>query len=182
MGAKKTAKSSKASSKKSSPAKKSGPAKKSAGHPMEGKKAPTFELSDSDGTRVALSQLIGKKNLVLYFYPRDMTPGCTIEACSFRDNIDAIRRLGAQVVGVSGDSPESHRKVHRQACAQLHVTRGCRQRDRQTLRRVQDEVSVRAAVHGNRAEHVRDRSRGRGAQGVPEGQGERPYGGSDRGA
>src|SRR5205807_5327200 len=97
MVAKKTAKTSKASSKTSSkspsPTKESGSAKKSAGHPMEGKKAPAFELSDSDGTRVALSQLIGKKTLVLYFYPRDMTPGCTIEACSFRDNIDAIRRL-----------------------------------------------------------------------------------------
>ena len=80
------------------------------GHPLEGKKAPSFELSDSDGKRIALKDLIGSKNLVLYFYPRDMTPGCTIEACSFRDNIDGIRRLGAQVVGVSGDSSESHRK------------------------------------------------------------------------
>src|SRR6267378_4036576 len=106
MGAKKTAKTSKASSQ----AKKSGSAKKSAGHPMEGKKAPAFELSDSDGTRVALGQLIGKKSLVLYFYPRDMTPGCTIEACSFRDNNDRLIALGAQVVGISADSSASHTK------------------------------------------------------------------------
>lgn len=97
------------------PEKKSGDEKKSAAassaaHPLEGKKAPPFELPDAAGKPVALSGLLGKKNLVLYFYPKDMTPGCTTEACSFRDNIDAIRRLGAEVVGISGDSSDSHQK------------------------------------------------------------------------
>ena len=77
---------------------------------LEGTKAPLFELPDESGKKVALRDLIGKKNLILYFYPKDMTPGCTTEACSFRDNIEGIRRLGAQVVGVSGDSPGSHQK------------------------------------------------------------------------
>lgn len=77
---------------------------------LEGAKAPTFELPDESGKRVALKDLVGKKNLILYFYPKDMTPGCTTEACSFRDNIEGIRRLGAQVIGISGDSSASHQK------------------------------------------------------------------------
>src|ERR1700720_2623315 len=83
---------------------------KSASAALEGKKAPAFALSDADGKTVALKQLIGANNLVLYFYPKDMTPGCTIEACSFRDNSSRLRALGAQVVGVSADSPASHVK------------------------------------------------------------------------
>jgi thioredoxin-dependent peroxiredoxin len=77
---------------------------------LEGKKAPAFSLLDSAGRTVRLADLIGTKNLVLYFYPKDMTPGCTTEACSFRDNSDALRAAGARVVGVSADSPESHTK------------------------------------------------------------------------
>src|ERR1700735_2886006 len=72
---------------------------------LEGSKAPQFELTDASGTKVSLKTLLGKKNLILYFYPKDMTPGCTTEACSFRDNIEGIRRLGAQVIGISGDRP-----------------------------------------------------------------------------
>jgi thioredoxin-dependent peroxiredoxin len=94
-----------------SPAKtKSVAAKTNAEPSLEGSKAPAFELADEAGKQVALKDLIGKKNLILYFYPKDMTPGCTTEACSFRDNIEGIRRLGAQVVGISGDSSASHQK------------------------------------------------------------------------
>jgi peroxiredoxin Q/BCP len=81
-----------------------------AGGSLEGTKAPLFAIADESGTKVSLKDLIGKKNLILYFYPKDMTPGCTTEACSFRDNIEGIRRLGAQVVGISGDSSTSHQK------------------------------------------------------------------------
>jgi len=80
------------------------------GPSLEGSKAPAFELPDQSGKTVALKDLIGKKNLILYFYPKDMTPGCTTEACSFRDNIGAISKVGAQVVGISGDSSASHQK------------------------------------------------------------------------
>ncbi|HKV54224.1 MAG TPA: thioredoxin-dependent thiol peroxidase [Candidatus Binataceae bacterium] len=73
-------------------------------------KAPDFELLDQDGKPNSLKQLISRGNVVLYFYPKDMTPGCTTEACSFRDNLDRVRAAGAQVIGVSADTPASHQK------------------------------------------------------------------------
>ena len=83
---------------------------KSSSVALEGKKAPAFSLSDADGNTVALKDLLGANNLVLYFYPKDMTPGCTIEACSFRDHNDRLAALGATVVGISADSSTSHTK------------------------------------------------------------------------
>ena len=85
-------------------------AAKKTGASLEGKKAPAFQLADANGKTVALKDLLGANHLVLYFYPKDMTPGCTIEACSFRDNNDRVTALGAQVVGISGDSSASHTK------------------------------------------------------------------------
>lgn len=79
-------------------------------HELEGRKAPEFELADRDGNKVTLKDLIRGRNLVLYFYPKDMTPGCTTEACSLRDNIKSIRAHGAEVVGISADSSASHVK------------------------------------------------------------------------
>ena len=61
------------------------------------------------GDKVTLSEYIGKKNVVLYFYPKDETPGCKAEACNFRDSYEELARLGAEVLGVSGQSVESHR-------------------------------------------------------------------------
>jgi peroxiredoxin Q/BCP len=74
-----------------------------------GDKAPTFTLNDADGNRVKLADFKGKK-VVLYFYPKDLTPGCTIEACAFRDDIGAIKKLGAVVLGVSADDEKTHQK------------------------------------------------------------------------
>ncbi|MFI5250984.1 MAG: thioredoxin-dependent thiol peroxidase [Bacteroidota bacterium] len=74
-----------------------------------GEKAPNFSLPDANGTIVSLKQFKGKK-LVLYFYPKDLTPGCTTEACSFRDNIEDIRAKGAEVIGVSADPVKLHQK------------------------------------------------------------------------
>jgi peroxiredoxin Q/BCP len=74
-----------------------------------GKKAPAFALESSDGGTVKLKDLEGKV-VVLYFYPRDNTPGCTIEAEGFRDAIPALKKLGAVVLGVSKDSIASHCK------------------------------------------------------------------------
>jgi thioredoxin-dependent peroxiredoxin len=77
---------------------------------LVGKMAPDFTLPDQDGTPVSLKDLRQRGDVVLYFYPKDMTPGCTNEACAFRDKLDLVRGAGAQVVGVSADSPGSHLK------------------------------------------------------------------------
>ncbi|MBI5429231.1 MAG: peroxiredoxin [Nitrosomonadales bacterium] len=75
--------------------------------PEVGKPAPDFKLPDQNGKQHVLQDYRGKW-LVLYFYPRDDTPGCTKEACAFRDDLNQIAELGAQVVGVSVDDSESH--------------------------------------------------------------------------
>ena len=77
---------------------------------LEGRKAPAFELPLGGGGTLKLADLIRKGNVVLYFYPKDMTTGCTAQACGFRDNLASVRKLGAQVVGVSADAPASHVK------------------------------------------------------------------------
>jgi thioredoxin-dependent peroxiredoxin len=74
-----------------------------------GSKAPDFTANDQDGKSVSLAGLKGKK-VVLYFYPRDMTPGCTLEACSLRDNYKALQKAGYEVLGISSDDEKSHRK------------------------------------------------------------------------
>jgi peroxiredoxin Q/BCP len=73
----------------------------------EGSKAPAFSLKDQDGNTVKLADLAGKQ-VVLYFYPKDNTPGCTTEACDFRDEHSALKKAGAVVLGVSPDSEKSH--------------------------------------------------------------------------
>jgi thioredoxin-dependent peroxiredoxin len=75
----------------------------------EGTKAPDFTLPADDGTRVKLSALRGQP-VVLYFYPKDDTPGCTKEACSFRDRKKELTKLGTKVFGISADTLESHGK------------------------------------------------------------------------
>jgi peroxiredoxin Q/BCP len=74
-----------------------------------GKKAPAFSLQDENGTKVALSGLAGQW-VVLYFYPKDDTPGCTVEACEFTSGLPKFDKLDATVLGCSRDTPESHRK------------------------------------------------------------------------
>lgn len=74
-----------------------------------GDKAPDFTVNDQDGNPVALSSLKGKK-LILYFYPKDQTPGCTAEACNLRDNYKAMLKKGYEVLGVSTDTEKSHQK------------------------------------------------------------------------
>ncbi len=74
-----------------------------------GDKAPDFTLPSQLGDNVTLSEYLGRKNVVLYFYPKDESPGCTREACSFRDNYQELASLGAEVLGISGQSVESHK-------------------------------------------------------------------------
>jgi len=74
-----------------------------------GDPAPDFSLPDAEGNEVRLSDLKGRA-VVLYFYPRDDTPGCTKESCAFRDAYEDLQEAGAEVIGVSADPPESHAK------------------------------------------------------------------------
>src|SRR5690625_4266554 len=74
-----------------------------------GEKVPDFTLKDEQGEAVSLSQFSGK-HVVLYFYPKDMTPGCTTQACDFRDEHQSFSDLNAVVLGVSPDEEESHQK------------------------------------------------------------------------
>jgi peroxiredoxin Q/BCP len=73
-----------------------------------GKSAPDFDLTASDGTKLSLKSLKGKP-VVLYFYPKDETPGCTTEACSFRDGWEALQKSGVTLIGVSTDDDASHK-------------------------------------------------------------------------
>lgn len=80
--------------------------------PDIGSKAPQFTLESQDGSKVNLKDFLGKK-VVLYFYPKDDTPGCTREACSFTDNFAEFKKQGAVVLGVSADSVDSHKKFEK---------------------------------------------------------------------
>ena len=77
---------------------------------QEGDPAPDLRLPDSEGNIVSLRDFQGKKNVILYFYPKDLTPGCTREACDFTEHLPAFTKKEAVVLGVSFDGGESHRK------------------------------------------------------------------------
>jgi peroxiredoxin Q/BCP len=77
---------------------------------QEGKPAPDFTARDEQGKTVHLKDFKGKKNIVLYFYPKDDTPGCTIEACNFRDSYAQFQNKETQILGVSFDDADSHQK------------------------------------------------------------------------
>jgi peroxiredoxin Q/BCP len=78
-------------------------------HLQEGDKAPAFTGKDANGNKIALADYKGKK-LVLYFYPQDNTPTCTVQACNLRDNIALLKKEGFAVVGISPDDEKSHKK------------------------------------------------------------------------
>ncbi len=75
-----------------------------------GDKIPNFSAKDSNGNDFDSDSIIGKKPVVIYFYPKDNTPGCTAQACSFRDQYEDFKDLGAEVIGISSDSIDSHEK------------------------------------------------------------------------
>jgi thioredoxin-dependent peroxiredoxin len=77
---------------------------------VKGNKVPSFTLQDQNGQPFDVGQVIGKKNLVIYFYPKDDSPGCTKEACYFRDQFEVFRQEDALIIGISGQSVESHKK------------------------------------------------------------------------
>ena len=75
---------------------------------VDGSPAPNFKLQSDDGKTYSLLDFKGKKQVVLYFYPKDDTPGCTKEACSFRDSLSSLNEAGVQVLGISNDDLKSH--------------------------------------------------------------------------
>jgi thioredoxin-dependent peroxiredoxin len=75
-----------------------------------GDKAPAFTLQSQTGAQVSLADLLGKSCVILYFYPKDNTYGCIAESCAFRDQYEVFKDAGADVVGISSDSPESHKQ------------------------------------------------------------------------
>ena len=81
---------------------------------QSGDKCPIFSLPDQNGQQVNIADLIGKKILAIYFYPKDETPGCTKEACSFRDSYEDFKDLGCEVIGISSDSVATHKKFEQQ--------------------------------------------------------------------
>ena len=88
----------------------SAPAAEATKIPQAGDKAPLVEGKDQDGKTWKLADLIGKKVVLVYFYPRDDTPGCTKQACGLRDRMDSLKKDKVEVVGVSFDSGDSHKK------------------------------------------------------------------------
>ncbi len=77
---------------------------------QEGERVPDFVLKDADGNDFESTMIVGKQAFVLYFYPKDFTPGCTKEACEFRDRYEDFKELGVEVIGVSSDSVKLHQR------------------------------------------------------------------------
>lgn len=75
-----------------------------------GSSIPTFKLPDQNGNLFNINSVLGKKNLVIYFYPKDDSPGCTKEACSFRDQFEVFKEANAVIIGISGQSVKSHKE------------------------------------------------------------------------
>jgi peroxiredoxin Q/BCP len=76
---------------------------------LEGNKIPNISLPDKDGQLISLNSFLGKK-LIIFFYPKDMTPGCTAEACNLRDNYSLLKKEGFEIIGISTDNEKSHTK------------------------------------------------------------------------
>lgn len=86
-----------------------------------GKEAPGFTALNTQGETVSLNKLVGTKGIILYFYPKDSTPGCTTEACDFRDNMTQLQNKGYTIVGVSKDSVKSHQKFTEKQGLNFHL-------------------------------------------------------------
>ena len=113
-----------------------------------GAKAPDFSSTDQSGKKVSLKDYRGRK-VVLYFYPKDDTPGCTKEACAFRDSYAKFKKLGVEILGVSVDSEKSHKSFAEKYDLPFTLLSRPGQEDRRGLRRVGREGALRQEIHGN---------------------------------
>ena len=139
-----------------------------------GGKAPAFTLEDQDGKTVKLSDFTGKK-VVVYFYPKADTPGCTQQSCNLRDAMRDLKKLEAVVLGISPDTPAKQKKFDDKYGLGLPAPRRRGPRRRREVRRVGREVDLRQEVHGHRALGLRHRRDGQAhrrlLQGVAGGHG-----------
>ena len=125
-----------------------------------GDKAPLFDMPTDGGGSVSLSSLAGR-HVVLYFYPKDDTSGCTKEACDFRDNVPNFGRIDAAVIGVSRDSVASHDKFKKKYTLPFALASDGGGKTSDCLRHLGREEHVRAQVHGHGARDLPDRRQGR---------------------
>ena len=138
-------------------------------------KAPEFTLPDQNGDPVSLKDFRGKY-VVLYFYPRADTPGCTIEACEFRDSFKRSEKIGAVVLGVSPDEPKALKKFEEKFGLALHPAGRCRQEGLQRLRRDPGKEYVRQEGHGRGADNVHHWTGWQDQTHLPQGQAGGPRG------
>ena len=123
-----------------------------------GDKAPAFTLPDQDGKTVSLKDFAGQQ-VVVYFYPRDDTPGCTKEACQFNDNLRAFARAKVRVLGISADSAEKHRSLPGQVRAQVPAADRRRPHGGRGLRGLGREDALRQEVDRGDPVDLPDRRR-----------------------
>lgn len=113
----------------------------------EGDKAPFFKGLNQDGKEISLEDFKGKK-IVLYFYPKDNTSGCTAEACSLNDNYDTLSSKGYEVIGVSPDSPGSHQKFIAKYNLSFNLIADTEKKDPPGLRGMGRKIHVWTQIHG----------------------------------
>ena len=124
-----------------------------------GDRAPDFSLPATGGRTVKLDEFRGKKTIVLYFYPKDETPGCTVEACTFRDDYEDFTAAGAEVIGVSDDSVDSHEKfaAHHRLPFILATDEGGKLREQMGVKKTLGMLKGRVTFVIDREGVIRDR-------------------------
>ena len=146
-----------------------------------GKPAPDFSLLDQNGKKVTLSKLKGSP-VVLYFYPKDDTPGCTTEACSFRDESAAFKKKGAVILGVSPDDTDSHAKFAKKFDLPFSLLADVGNKICDDYGVWKEKNMYGQEVHGRRANDLRHRRQGDRAARLRQSEGRRPFGRGARGA
>ncbi len=138
-----------------------------------GDKAPAFTLPTDGGGTVSLAKLKGK-TVILYFYPKDDTPGCTKEACGFRDNFPKFAKSDAVVIGVSKDSVKRHDNFKAKYKLPFTLAADVDGKVCEAYGVWVEKSDLRPQIHGHRARDLPDRRQGRGAPGLAQGQGRGP--------
>ncbi len=140
----------------------------------EGDPAPDFTLPDADGNTVSLSDFRGRKSVIVYFYPAALTPGCTKQACDFRDNLAQLNDAGYQVVGISPDKPAKLAKFREHEKLTFPLLSDPDRKVLTAVGRLRREEDVRQDRAGRDPLDVRGRRRGQDRGGAVQRQGHRP--------